>query len=105
KATVNYNGQALDFSGQFSVQPIQLELYETTADHGLLRNLSREYGGAVFYQNQIAELGDAILAKNIKPVVYSSTRTRSLINLKWIFFLLMGLLSVEWFLRRYYGGY
>ena len=105
KATVNYNGQALDFSGQFSVQPIQLELYETTADHGMLRNLSREYGGAIFYKNQFAELGNAILAKDIKPVIYSSTRTRSLINLKWIFFILMGLLSVEWFLRRYFGGY
>ena len=105
KATVNFNGQALDYSGQFSVQPIQLELYETTADHGMLRNLSREYGGDLFYQNQFTALGNAILAKDIKPVIYSSTRTRSVINLKWIFFLLMGLLSVEWFLRRYFGGY
>ncbi|MEZ4930790.1 MAG: hypothetical protein R2788_01505 [Saprospiraceae bacterium] len=105
KANVTQAGQNLDFSGQFSVQPIQLELYETTADHGMLRNLSEEYGGSIFYQNQFSELGNALLAKDIKPVIYSSTRTRSLINVKWIFFLLMGLLSVEWFLRRYFGGY
>lgn len=105
KANVTHSGQNLDFSGQFSVQPIQLELYETTADHGMLRNLSEEYGGSIFYQNQFSELGNALLAKDIKPVIYSSTRTRSLINVKWIFFLLMGLLSVEWFLRRYFGGY
>jgi hypothetical protein len=105
KANVTQAGQNLDFSGQFSVQPIQLELYETTADHGMLRNLSGEYGGSIFYQNQFSELGNALLAKDIKPVIYSSTRTRSLINVKWIFFLLMGLLSVEWFLRRYFGGY
>jgi hypothetical protein len=105
KANVTHSGQKLDFSGQFSVQPIQLELYETTADHGMLRNLSEEYGGSIFYQNQFSELGNALLAKDIKPVIYSSTRTRSLINVKWIFFLLMGLLSVEWFLRRYFGGY
>lgn len=105
KANVTHAGQNLDFSGQFSVQPIQLELYETTADHGMLRNLSKEYGGSIFYQNQFPDLGNALLAKDIKPVIYSSTRTRSLINVKWIFFLLMGLLSVEWFLRRYFGGY
>ncbi|MEO1261071.1 MAG: hypothetical protein AAFZ15_19880 [Bacteroidota bacterium] len=105
RANVNLNGQNLEYNGQFSVQPIQLELYETTADHSMLRNLSAEYGGALFYQNQFNELGDAILAKDIKPVIYSSTRTRSIINVKWIFFLLMGLLSLEWFLRRYYGGY
>lgn len=105
RGNVTSDGENLDYNGQFSVQPIQLELYETTADHGMLRNLSREYGGALFYQNQFAELGQAILAKDIKPVIYSSTRTRSVINVKWIFFLIMGLLSVEWFLRRYFGGY
>ena len=105
RANATHNGQNLKYNGQFSVQPIQLELYETTADHGMLRNLSREYGGGLFYQNQFTELGDAILQKDIKPVIFSSTRTRSVINLKWIFFLLMGMLTMEWFLRRYFGGY
>lgn len=105
RSSVTYNGQNLTFDGQFSVQPIQLELYETTADHALLRRLSDEFGGQVFYQNQLAELGEALLAKDIKPVIYSTTRTRSVINLKWIFFLLLGMLSVEWFLRRYFGAY
>ena len=105
RAHVNYNGQNLDYNGQFSVRPIQLELYQTTANHNLLRLLATEYGGTVFYQNQLDQLGDAILAKDIKPILYTSTRTRSVINLKWIFFLLLGLLSMEWFLRRYYGGY
>ncbi len=105
RSSVSYGGQNLTFDGQFSVQPIQLELYETTADHGMLRNLSSEYGGALFYQNQMAGLSEALTAREMKPIVYSSTRTRSLINVKWIFFLLMGLLSVEWFLRRYFGGY
>ncbi len=105
RGNVNYNGQNLNYNGQFTVQPIQLELYETTADHAMLRNLSREYGGDVFYQNQLAELGISLSEKDIKPIIYSSTRTRSIINVKWIFFLLMGLLSVEWFLRRYFGGY
>ncbi|MCC6726880.1 MAG: hypothetical protein IT258_20425 [Saprospiraceae bacterium] len=105
RGNTSFNGQNLSFDGQFSVQPIQLELYETTADHAMLRRLSNEFGGAVFYQNQLAALGDSLLARDIKPVIYNTTRTRSVINLKWIFFLILALLSGEWFMRRYFGAY
>ena len=47
RANVFSDGEQLSYSGQFSVQPIQLEVFETTADHGLLRLLSEKYGGAV----------------------------------------------------------
>lgn len=105
KGNVSYNGQTLTADGQFSIQPIQLELYETTADHAMLRRLSEEFGGQVFYRDQLEQLGEALLARDIKPVIYTTSRTRSVINLKWIFFLLLGMLSLEWFLRRYYGAY
>ena len=35
----------MSFDGQFSVRPIQLELFETTANHAVLRQLSQKYGG------------------------------------------------------------
>jgi hypothetical protein len=99
-------GQELSYSGQFSVRPIQLEQYETTADHGLLRLLSERFGGAVVYPSEMDRL-PAMLAERsaLKPVVYQTAQTRSVINLKWIFFLLLFLLSGEWFLRRYFGSY
>ena len=101
-----YNGQELNYKGQFSVQPIQLESFVTTADHGLLRLLSEQYGGEVVYPGAIASISDKIKAKkSVKPILYQTTKTRSVINLKWVFFLLMGLLTIEWFLRRYHGAY
>jgi hypothetical protein len=104
--TTNYNGQELTYDGQFSIQPIQLEVYVTTADHGLLRILSENSGGALVYPNQMSDLPQQIAAKgNVKPVLYQTTQTNPIINLKWIFFLLMGLLTLEWFLRRYFGAY
>ena len=106
RGTTFYNGQNLEYNGQFSVQPVQLELYETTADHGMLRLLSKQFGGDLYYPGEISQLGQAILTKDsIKPVIYQTTKTRSVINLKWIFFLLLSLLSLEWFLRRYHGAY
>ena len=105
-ASVNFSGQNLKYDGRFSVEPIQLELYETTADHGLLRLLSDKFGGAVVYPDQMASIAEMIRAKEtVKPVVYSTTQTRPLLNLKWLFFLLLGLLTLEWFLRRYFGAY
>ena len=106
KGTTFYNGEELNYKGQFSVQPLQLESFITTADHGLLRLLSEQFGGEVVYPGDIASIGDKIKAtKSVKPVLYQTTKTRSVINLKWVFFLLMGLLVVEWFLRRYHGAY
>lgn len=106
RGTTLVNGEQLTYNGQFSVQPIQLELYATTADHSLLRILSEEYGGELIYPAQLSELPDRIQAKGtVKPVIYQTTKTRSIINLKWIFFILLGLLTLEWFLRRYFGAY
>ncbi len=100
------NGEELTYEGQFSVQPIQLELYETTADHRMLRLLSEKYGGETIYPDQLASLPDLLLDKGtVKPVIYETVQTRAVINLKGIFFLLLLLLSVEWFFRRYLGAY
>lgn len=106
RAAVNYNAQSLNTSGQFSVQPIQLELFETTANHNLLRLLSDKFGGAIVYPNNMQSIANMIKEKGtVKPVIYETAKTRAVINLKWIFFLLLFLLTGEWFLRRYFGAY
>lgn len=106
QASANTGTENLAFSGRFSVQPVQLERYEMTADHSLLKLLSERYGGALIYPQDIQQLPQLLADKGtVKPVIYETVNTRSLINLKSIFFLLLGLLTLEWFLRRYFGGY
>jgi hypothetical protein len=106
KATTTFNSQPLTYEGRFSVQPIQLELFETTANHGVLRALSRKFGGETVLAAQLASIADKIKSnQTVKPVIYQTTSTNPLINLKWIFALLAFLLSAEWFLRRYFGAY
>ncbi|MDX1476373.1 MAG: hypothetical protein R3301_01665 [Saprospiraceae bacterium] len=105
-AYTDYAGQRQQVNGRFSVQPIQLESYVTTADHSLLHALSRKYGGDVYYPQDLAALGDRLLADDtIKPVLYQSARNQPLLHLKWLFLVLLGLLGLEWFMRRYFGGY
>ncbi len=106
KGVVNSNGEQLTYDGKFSVKPIQLEIFETTANHSILKILSDKYGGNLVYPSEIDSLPKIIAQKDtVKPILYSTLKTRSIINLKWIFFLLLGLLSLEWFGRKYYGGY
>lgn len=106
KANTNFNGQALTFEGKFSVQPIQLELFESTANHAALRQLSAKFGGEQVFPGTLATLLEKIKSnQTVKPVIYQTTQTSPLINLKWIFALLAFLLAAEWFLRRYFGAY
>lgn len=105
-AFTEYLGQRLQVNGRFSVQPIQLESYVTTADHGLLHNLSEKYGGELYYPAELTRLSDQLLNDDrIKPVIYQSVRNRPLLHLRWLFAIFALLLGLEWFLRRYFGGY
>jgi hypothetical protein len=106
RATTSFNGQSLAFDGKFSVRPIQLELFETTANHSALRQLSQRFGGTINFPDDLISIEQDIRKKaTIKPVLYQSTKTNPLINLRWLFALLAGLLALEWFLRRYFGSY
>ena len=105
-AKTNYNGQPLEQKGSFVVKKIQLELYDLTARHDLLRSITDKYGGQFFLPTQVNTLGETILAnQNIKPVVYPSSKTKSVINFKWLFAFILFFLCIEWFLRRYFGSY
>lgn len=105
-ASTELNGVRQTAEGRFVIQPVQLEALSSTADHGLLRQLAAQYGGRVVQASNVGELANDILNnESIKPVLYSSTQTRPLIHLKWLCLILLAALSLEWFLRRYYGGY
>jgi len=105
-ASTNLNGEALSQSGRFTVESIQLELFNTTADHGMLRNLSEQNGGKFYLTDQVQQLVEDLNSNNsIKPVVYATTNTKPIINFKWLFAILFLFILLEWFLRRFYGHY
>ncbi|NJN35096.1 MAG: hypothetical protein HC817_13400 [Saprospiraceae bacterium] len=77
KALTTVNGQKLEADGQFSVQPIQLEMFETTADHATLRALSSQFGGVMVTPQNMLAIADSIKMKTtIKPIMYRLIRPR-----------------------------
>jgi hypothetical protein len=105
-AAATYNGRQLTASGKFQVESVQLEQYDLTARHSLLKGLSEKYNGLMVYPSQTDSIARILLEeKPLKSVMYQSTVTHPVINLKWLFFVILLFISVEWFIRRYFGAY
>ncbi|MCY7410283.1 MAG: hypothetical protein LH473_08425 [Chitinophagales bacterium] len=101
-----FNNKDFTAAGSFSVTPTQLEFVNTRADHQLLYSLSEKTGGKLFYPSQLNDLAKAIKDKQeIKPVLYSTTRTEPLINQRWLLLPLLLLFAMEWGIRKFNGGY
>lgn len=106
RATANTGNEKLTFEGRFSVQAVEVERYALEADHGLLRRLSNRFGGELLFPADMASLPARLESGGtVKPVLFETVNTKSVVHLKWIFFLLLALFGGEWFMRRYFGGY
>jgi len=105
-ATTSFNGKNLKANGKFSIQSIIKEQYDLTAKHDILYQLSEKFGGEVIYPNNIAKL-NTLIGDNatIKPIMYQKAETKPLLDWRWLLGLILILLIIEWFLRRYFGGY
>ena len=90
--------------GQLTVMPLNLEQRQKQANHQLLYKLANYHEGNLFYPSDIEELNQAIKSMDSKTISYSSLKFSELLNQRWIFFLLLVFLSLEWFLRKQNGS-
>lgn len=106
QANTSTKGQPQVFNGKFSVEALQLEAYDLTARHDVLAALSKKFNGATYSIQQMDQLAENILKNpELKPTIFQTSHSKSIIHFKWLFFLILTLLSAEWFMRRYYGSY
>jgi len=106
QASTQIDGKTVLKNGKFTITPINIESENTVANHKVLNQVSQNSGGKMFTPTNL----DSLLAsieenKNVVPVSFSEKKTENLLNLKWIFFAILLLLSIEWFMRKYNGGY
>ena len=105
-AKVAETGQYPSEGGQFSVSALDLESLNTIADHNLLFQLSSENQGKMYGPGQLDQLAEDLLQREeIKPVTYTRKSYEDLINKWWVVAVILGLLALEWFLRKRAGGY
>jgi hypothetical protein len=105
-AEVNIGDKAYFEQGEFTVIPVNLENLATNANHRVLYQLASNSGGKFYRQGDIEQLiTDLKNSNNLQPVSFFQESVNELLNLRWLFFVLILLLSVEWFLRKYWGIY
>jgi len=105
KSKTTINGKLEEIQGAFAVIQKQMELQNLTADFDLLRRLSNETGGEFYNVSQFSRLQNRLKNIEAKSIIHSEEHFNSLINLKWIFVVLLTLLAAEWAIRKYNGSY
>ncbi|HEY9081830.1 MAG TPA: hypothetical protein VIN73_00735 [Vicingaceae bacterium] len=105
-ASTTFSGEQYAVKGQLQINPLLVELNNTVANHQLLQNVANKYNGKMVLPPTINELEQLIKENTaISSVIYEETDIKEIIHIKWIFFLILALISTEWFIRKRNGAY
>ena len=105
-ATTQVGKQRLEKSGRFAVQAVMLETANLVADHDLLKGMAKVSGGQYFDKEHITDVAKAIQKNdNIKPISSYQKKYAMMLNSPWYLAAIVLLLGIEWFLRKWNGGY
>ncbi len=103
-AKTNYKNNKYEAVIQFSVRAVSLEYTNTQANFSLLKNLSAQSGGQFFLAQDVENLKIAIENnKAIHTTLQEQFSTKPLIDWKLFFGIIVLLLAIEWFVRKYNG--
>lgn len=105
-AAATLDGERLTAKGELLVRPMIAERLSTVADHALWASVAVRTQGLSVPPGQVDRIADAIRErKALTPRSYAHASFSDLIGLRWIFFVLLALLTLEWALRRRNGAY
>lgn len=105
-AKVTNGGKQYVQTGSFIVKEVLLEGVNLVADHDLLRNMAQVSNGDFYTADQMEEIENTIRSnENIKSVVSYAKKYGLMLNSWWYFVIICILFGVEWFMRKWGGGY
>jgi len=91
-------------TGSFYVSAVTAEYQQTTANHQLLYSMAAQNNGKMVMPGQLQEIAEALKNhEQVKTIRYEDRTYEELINLKWLFAVIILLLTAEWFLRKRNG--
>lgn len=105
-ATTRLFDQDHKAEGVFSIAKLALEEMRQQADFNLMASISEQSGGKVLTLASIDSLEAHLTANNgLSPVSYYEQSTSSLIQFSLLLAVILLLLTIEWFIRRFAGAY
>jgi len=105
-ATTQLGQNKYSKTGAFSVRELVTETQNLVANHGLLKSLSENTNGQFFLQKDMDQIEDVIKKnQNIKTIAVYDSSYHFLLNSYLYFICIIVLLAIEWFIRKWNGGY
>ena len=105
-AHTSFGGVDYNATGTFTVESLGVEALDLTANIERMRSLASQTGGKHYYITDIQRIiQDLKKDSRITSISREETRYDDLINLKWLFFSILGLITIEWLLRKIFGIY
>ncbi len=106
EATTSFGSKKYSDANSCLVIENDIETHNLVADHTLLQTISQHTDGKFYEINELEELiKDIQNDENIKTISSFSKNYNLLLN-SWLYFVVLVLLfGVEWFLRKWGGGY
>jgi hypothetical protein len=88
------------------VEDIELEKIESVANHGVMKQVSKQSNGKFYLLKDFERLlSDIETREDITTMSFAETTFNKLIDYIALISLILLLLIGEWFLRRYLGNY
>lgn len=104
-ATANLDGSVIVENGIFIVEELDVEKMNIVANHNLLKNISASSNGIFANNNSLENIFEFIKNdKSISEIEHYTVKFSEIINLRFLLILLIILLSIEWFVRKYLGS-
>lgn len=102
--TISVEDEGLATSGTFTIVPFEIEKQFLNAAILPLKKVATQTNASLFLTNQVPELINSLTNdKRFIPVQKSTENVVPLIDWKWLLGLIILLLAVEWFIRKYHG--
>ncbi|HPR31441.1 MAG TPA: hypothetical protein PLK12_05070 [Prolixibacteraceae bacterium] len=106
KATTQLGEEDLTSEGSFTIQEVNIEQENLRANHALLKKLSSLTGGSFYYPTEADKLINRLESDRTIEIKEHEEKSRvEIIDWKIVAAILMVLLSLEWFLRKFWGSY
>lgn len=104
KAIKNFGDKTIIKKGKLIVEGKSLESLNLQANYHELKKLSESSFGKFYDKNQFnLFLDDISNEENFRTLIYTEFVKEQLLKNKWVIFLLITLLGVEWFVRKWEG--
>lgn len=102
--TIEVDGQNISKKGTFKVNEFLVEEQFTNANSYKLELLAQKTAGKLYSEDKHRLVIDDLVTDNRFSTIQKSKKSiDKLVNWQWIMLLIIGLLSLEWFIRKYIG--